>query len=123
MSVEQRTSEVPVRRYPRMAAEYSVSFRRSLPDGSQSEPHTSRTRTLGLGGLMFETGIQIDRGESLLVEIALGDHTIVATGTVVYTELREGLWQIGVQFTALAEDDRDALLGIYLQREYRLTPE
>ena len=123
MTTEQRTGEVPVRRYPRMVAEYTVSFRRALPGGGQSEPRTSRTRTLGLGGLMFETDNPVDRGESLLVEIALGDHTIVATGTVVYTELRDGLWQIGVQFTALAEDDRDALLGIYLQREYRLNPE
>ena len=57
------------------------------------------------------------------MEIALGEHTIVATGTVVYTEQRDGLWQIGVQFTSLAEDDRDALLGVYLQREYRLNPE
>jgi len=42
----------------------------------------------------------------------------------VYVERRDGRpWQIGVQFTTLAEDDRDALLGAYLQREYRLPPD
>ncbi|HWR97477.1 MAG TPA: PilZ domain-containing protein [Candidatus Methanoperedens sp.] len=122
--MELRPGEVPVRRYPRMVAEYAVSYRRELPGGRESNPRYSQTRTLGLGGLMFETDEAIERGEALRVEIALGDHTIAATGTVVYTERRDGgPWQIGVQFTALAEDDRDALLGIYLQREYRLPPE
>ncbi|HEY5999006.1 MAG TPA: PilZ domain-containing protein [bacterium] len=122
--MEQQTSGTPVRRYPRMAAEYDVSFRRSLPDGGLSDARSSQTRTLGLGGLMFETDNPLERGEALRVEIALGDHTISASGTVVYVDRRNaGPWQIGVQFTALGEDDRDALLGIYLQREYRLPAE
>jgi len=107
-----------------MVAEYAVSYRRELPGGGESEPRKSQTRTLGLGGLMFECDNPLDRGDSLRVEIALGDHTISAAGTVVYVDRRDaGPWQIGVQFTALAEDDRDALLGIYLQREYRLPSE
>ena len=122
--MEQRSGQTPVRRYPRMAAEYSVSYRRSLPGGEPGNPVFSRTRSVGLGGLMFESETALERGESLRVEIALGDHTIVAAGTVVYVERRDGgPWQIGVQFTALSEDDRDALLSAYLQREYRLPPD
>jgi hypothetical protein len=122
--MEQRIGVPPIRRYPRMAAEHGVSYRRSLPGGGEGEIAHARTRTIGLGGLMFETEDPIERGESLLVEIALGDHTVVATGTVVYVERHDGgPLQVGVQFTTLSEDDRDALLGVYLQREYRLPPD
>jgi hypothetical protein len=107
-----------------MTAEYAISFRRVLRGGVESEPAFSETRSLGLGGLMFETDKPLERGDSLLLEIALGERTIVGTGAVVHTERCDGgRWQIGVQFTTLSEDDRDALLGVYLQREYRLPPE
>jgi hypothetical protein len=122
--MEQRTVNPPVRRYPRMAAEFALSYRRALAGGGEDRPEYSRTRTIGLGGLMFESESPFERGESLRLEIALGDHTVTAMATVVYVERRDGgSWQIGVQFTTLTEDDRDALLGVYLQREYRLPPE
>ena len=119
----QTPGQAPVRRYPRMAAEYVVAYRRSLPDGGETAAQLSRTRTLGLGGLMFETENPLDRGESLSIEVVLGDHTIRAAGVVVYVDRQgDGTWQNGVQFTEISEDDRDALLGAYLQREYRITP-
>ena len=119
--MEQRIGDPPIRRYPRMAAQYAVSYRRVLPGGGEGPAGFSETQTIGLGGLMFESENPLERGENLQVEIALGDHTVRATGTIVYVERRDGRpWQIGVQFTALGEDDRDALLGVYLQREYRL---
>lgn len=115
--------QAPVRRYPRMAAEYVVAYRRRLSDGSEAAQQLSRTRTLGLGGLMFESENPLERGESLNVEVLLADHTIRAAGVVVYVDRQgDGSWQNGVQFTEISEDDRDALLGAYLQREYRITP-
>jgi hypothetical protein len=106
-----------------MAAEYVVAYRRRLPDGSEAAQLLSRTRTLGLGGLMFESDNPLERGESLNVEVVLTDHTIKAAGVVVYVDRQgDGSWQNGVQFTEISEDDRDALLGAYLQREYRITP-
>jgi hypothetical protein len=106
-----------------MAAEYVVAYRRKLPGGGDAAPLLSRTRTLGLGGLMFETDNPLERGESLSVEVVLGERTIKAAGVVVYVDRQgEGSWQNGVQFTEISEDDRDALLGAYLQREYRITP-
>ena len=122
--MEQRIGDPPIRRYPRMAAQYAVSYRRVLPGGGEGPAGFSETQTIGLGGLMFESESPMERGENLQVEIALGDHTVRAAGTIVYVERRDGRpWQIGVQFTALGEDDRDALLGVYLQREYRLPPD
>lgn len=121
--MEQNPGQAPVRRYPRMSAEYVVAFRRLLADGGETAPQFSRTRTLGLGGLMFETDNPLDRGETIRVEIVVGEHTVTASGTVVYVDRRpDGPWQNGVQFTTISEDDRDALLGVYLQREYRIPP-
>lgn len=119
----QMPGQAPVRRYPRMNAEYMVAFRRRLPDGERAAAQFSRTRTLGLGGLMFETEHPLERGETLDVEIVLGDYTVKAAGVVVYVD-RQGddPWQNGVQFTEISEDDRDRLLGAYLQREYRISP-
>lgn len=83
----------------------------------------SRTRTLGLGGLMFESEQTLDHGAMLHLEIVFGEKTIKAAGLVVYVDRKaDGPWQIGVQFTEISEDDRDALLGAYLQQEYRIDP-
>lgn len=113
----------PVRRYPRMAAEYVVAYRRRQPDGSESSEHLSRTRSLGLGGLMFETESPLDVGETLRLDVIVGERTVRASGTVIYAERQaEGLWRNGVQFTEISENDRDVLLGDYLQREYRIAP-
>ncbi len=121
--LKQVPGQAPVRRYPRMAADYVVAYRRRLPDGGETAAQYSRTLTLGLGGLMFETENPLDRGEILLVEIVLGEQTIKATGIVVYVDRQDGgPWRNGVQFTEISEEDRDTLLGAYLQREYRITP-
>ena len=83
----------------------------------------SRTRTLGLGGLMFESEMALDHGETLRLEIVFGERTIKAAGVVVYVDRQnDGPWRNGVQFTEISEDDRDALLGAYLQLEYRIDP-
>ena len=112
-----------MRRYPRMAAEYVVAYRRILPGEGEEQPRFSRTRTLGLGGLMFESEKPLDLGENLRLEIVLGEQTVKTTGVVVYVDRQDdGPWRNGVQFTEISEDDRDALLGAYLQQEYRISP-
>jgi len=106
-----------------MAAEYVVAYRRQLPDGSETAVQFSRTRMLGLGGLMFESEKPLDRGETLQMEIVLGEQKIKTTGVVVYIDRQDaGPWQNGVQFTEISEHDRDTLLGAYLQQEYRIAP-
>ena len=74
--MEQRIGDPPIRRYPRMAAQYAVSYRRVLPGGGEGPAGFSETQTIGLGGLMFESESPMERGENLQVEIALGDHTV-----------------------------------------------
>jgi hypothetical protein len=115
--------QAPVRRYPRMTAEYVVAYRRVAPGSGDAPAQFSRTRTLGLGGLMFESETPLVHGENLHLEIVLGERTIKTTGTVVYVDRQDdGPWRNGVQFTEISEDDRDALLGAYLQQEYRIAP-
>jgi hypothetical protein len=106
-----------------MAGEYVVSYWRQLTGGGELSAEYSRTRTLGLGGLMFESGQPLGTGETLRLEIVFGEKPIKAAGVVVYVDrLDSGPWRVGVQFTEISEDDRDALLGAYLQQEYRIDP-
>jgi len=122
-SLGQTPGQAPVRRYPRMAGEFVIAFRRQLPGGGEAAAQFSRTRTLGLGGLMFDSENPLDQGESLQLEIVFGEKTIKAAGVVVYVDRQDdGAWRHGVQFTKISEDDRDALLGGYLQQEYRIDP-
>ena len=121
--LRQTPGQAPVRRYPRMASEYVLAYRRQLPGGGENAAQFSRTRTLGLGGLMFESEKPLDHGETLRLEIVFGERTIKAAGIVVYVDRQDGgPWRNGVQFTEISEDDRDALLGAYLQQEYRIDP-
>ena len=121
--LRQTPDQAPVRRYPRMAGEFVVAYRRQLPGGVETAAQFSRTRTLGLGGLMFESEKPLDHSESLRLEIVFGEKSIKAAGVVVYVDrLDSGPWRVGVQFTEISEDDRDALLGAYLQQEYRIDP-
>jgi hypothetical protein len=121
--LQQAPGQAPIRRYPRMVAEYVVAYRRHFPDGADGPQLLAKTRTLGLGGLMFETDQPLERDERLRLEVVVGDATVRAGGVVVYVDRAPGgAWQIGVQFTEISEDDRDVLLGTYLQREYRIPP-
>jgi hypothetical protein len=106
-----------------MAAEFTVAYRLHATGSSEGAPQLARTRSLGLGGLMFERDHPLERGTSVRLELAVGECTVRAVGVVVYADRRHGGgWQIGVQFTEISEGDRDALLGAYLQREYRIPP-
>jgi len=121
--LSQPVGQPPARRYPRMAAEYVVAYRRQPPGGGETVVQFSRTRTLGLGGLMFESEKPLAHGEALRMEIVLGEKTIKTAGVVVYADRQDaGPWLNGVQFTEISEDDRDTLLGVYLQQEYRIAP-
>lgn len=120
---KQTLGKVPVRRYPRMAAEHVVAYRRQATEGCESAPQFTRTLTLGLGGLMFETENHLDLGEILQLEIVLGEKTIKTIGVVIHIDQKDnGPWRNGVKFTEISEEDRDALLGAYLQQEYRIDP-
>lgn len=104
-----------------MTAEFVVAYRRQAAEDGGVAAQFSRTLTLGLGGLMFESENPLELGEILRMEIVLGEQTIKTTGVVIHLDRKDnGPSRIGVQFTEISEDDRDALLGAYLQQEYHI---
>ena len=123
MSNADEPLRAPVRRYPRMNAEYVLAFRRRGEDESR-DARLAKTRTIGLGGAFFETEEPLERGEDLSLHVVVADRTLDLEARVVYVErLPSGTWGNGVQFLGITEDDREFLLACYLEREYRITPE
>lgn len=108
------------RKYPRTSAVYVVAVRRRGSDPA-AMPLLGRTRSVGMGGVLFEVAVPFDPGDLLDLELMLGERTLRAAARVAYREAgREEPWGIGVQFLDLSDEDRDALLGCYLQQEYRI---
>jgi c-di-GMP-binding flagellar brake protein YcgR len=111
------------RKYPRMSAEYVVAYRRPATDAADAPPQFAKTRSVGLGGMMFATEAPLAPGEPVAVELVAEGRTVAAQGQVVYVErAADGLYENGVAFTEIAEEDREHLLGCYLRQEY-LIPE
>lgn len=116
--------ETKVRKFPRMRADFTLAYHRAAGDGSYGPPQLARTHTLGLGGLMFESEQALVVGEMLRVELVIADQAIAASARVVYADRAPGgLFQNGLEFVELSEEDREALLACYLQHEYRIPSE
>lgn len=95
------------RRFPRVPLIAPVVVRRLGDNASE----ITRTRTLGLGGCMFESDKGWGVGASLALLISLsGGGAIRSTGRVVYEVLKaDQPIQIGVEFMKLEPGDRAAL--------------
>jgi hypothetical protein len=107
-----------------MAAEYVVAFRPAGDAPAGEKPKLAKTRTIGLGGALFETDEPLERGQDLMLELVVGGRTLTVAARVVYVErVESGGWGNGVQFLDITEEDREFLLACYLEREYRITPE
>jgi predicted NUDIX family phosphoesterase len=110
-----------IRKYPRMNAEIVVAYRRLAPGG---EPRITKTRTLGLGGLMICIDEPLAQGERLALEVMLEGTVVAVESRVVYTEPdASGAHQVGLEYTRISDEDRERLLAYYLQHEYRIPAE
>jgi hypothetical protein len=70
----------------------------------------ARTLDVSEGGVKIETHRKLDRGTELELDIAVEDKIISAKGEVLRAEeLQEGLFGIGIRFTAISEEDRNFL--------------
>jgi hypothetical protein len=107
-----------------MNAEFVVAYRPVTGPGSADPPRLAKTRTVGLGGTMFESEDALTNGEQFSIELMVEERTVKARGRVVYVERQpNGFYQNGIEFTDISDDDRDFLLTCYLQREYRISPD
>jgi hypothetical protein len=116
-----KPKEKDIRRYPRMTAEYHLSFH---PENDpRIEPVRTRTKVIGLGGLMFESDSPLEVGGVFHFRLTVQNHHLEVNGKVVYANITyEGPCQIGVEFTDLSEEDREFLLHHYMRERYQIDP-
>ena len=83
------------RKYHRIATDQVISFAEiDHPD------HLAVSKNLSTGGISFEAvGVEINLGDVLRVTFNVGDHTVVATGRVVWATDTDPITQeIGIEF-------------------------
>jgi hypothetical protein len=120
--MDPRSGGSEYRRYPRMNVEYDLWFH--PVHGDRSEVCFTKTKVLGLGGLMFESDQPIQVGSFFRLKLSIKEKTIEVTGRVVYANTPfEGPCQIGVEFVDIAEHDREFLLAHYMREQYQIDPE
>jgi len=83
------------RKYPRIATDQVISF--SMLDNAEQ---LGVSRNVSAGGIRFEAvGCELELGDRIRVTFNVGEHTVVAVGTVNWaTELDPLTLDIGLEF-------------------------
>ncbi len=91
------------RKYPRIATDQVISF--AMVEASDQ---LGVSKNLSAGGIRFEAvGCELELGDRIRVTFNLGEHTVVAVGTVNWaTELDALTLEVGLEFN---EIDPEAL--------------
>lgn len=120
MTVEPDSTDV--RKYPRIGVEYPFSYH---PVSSRGEKlNFARTKTLGIGGLMFELDQPLKTGTFYDLNLTLGEKGLAIRGKIAYSKRVEPeLYQIGIEFLDISEKDREMLLEIFLHDKYNFDPD
>jgi len=105
------------RRYPRIRSEIIISL--EPVEASRGKEILTTSKTLGLGGLMFESEKKMTAGENLEMSLLAGIDLIRTTVRVVWAEKSEGgKWTVGIEFLDIDEEDRTRLLDYLMRRVY-----
>lgn len=115
-------SEHKNRYYPRMDVEVLLSYR---PESSgEGEGQVARTKTLGLGGLMFLAEHAFEIGRIYLLDLVFGEDKMSIRGKVVYSiPAGDDGFEVGFSFQDLTDVQREALTGFFIQEYEKLPPE
>lgn len=91
------------RKYPRIATDQVISFAMV-----ETSDQLGVSKNLSAGGIRFEAvGCELELGDRIRVTFNLGEHTVVAVGTVNWaTELDALTLEVGLEFN---EIDPEAL--------------
>jgi hypothetical protein len=91
------------RKYPRIATDQVISFAMV-----ETSDQLGVSKDVSAGGIRFEAvGCELDLGDKIRVTFNVGDHTVVAVGTVNWaTELDALTLEVGLEFN---EIDPEAL--------------
>jgi len=110
------------RYFPRINAEVLLAYR---PSGAPAdESQVVKSRSIDLGGLMFEADHPLPVGSLFHLDLVLGELRLEVKARVIYTrKVKNDNYQIGFSFTNLSEDHREQLLNFFLQEYDRLPPE
>ncbi len=108
------------RYYPRMEIEIVLAYRLlSAPEG---ENRVVKSRTLGIGGIMFEDDHPLPVGSIFILDLVLGETRMEVEGEVVYAiRTAPDVYQNGFSFPRLTAAQRDRLTAFFLQ-EYEKAP-
>lgn len=110
------------RHFPRLNVEVLLAYRStSSPD---AEPKVTKSKSFGLGGVMFEAEDSLPVGSCYLVDLVLGNSRLAIEGTVVYSNrISSGLYQNGFAFESLSGAEEDQLTNFFLLEYQRRPPE
>jgi hypothetical protein len=107
---------------PRMAVEVLLSYRRE--NAVDDEGRVARTKTLGLGGLMFLSDTPFELDGVYLLDLVFGEEKMSFRGKVVYSlPAGEDGFEVGFSFQDLTDKQREELTGFFIQEYEKLPPE
>lgn len=108
------------RYYPRLQTEILLAYRPL--SSSKEKERIVTTRTLGLGGLMFEADHPLTVGSTYIFDLVLGNTKMEVKARVVYSiGAAPDQYQNGFSFEGLTDQQRDLLTMFFLQ-EYEKLP-
>lgn len=101
------------RKYPRYESVPEITY----SYGFYSEPIEAKTLELSLGGARIETDVPFLVGESLEVNISVGEEEIDILAKVVHThQISDTTFVVGLSFEDISETKREVLNHFF--REY-----
>ncbi len=99
------------RKFPRIASHHAVLVRKI---GVQQNEEFAATKTMGLGGCSFYSADSFSLGTLLVILISLRQDVIKVKAKVVYEQLiGDGKREIGVEYMALSETDRERIKQLF----------
>lgn len=110
------------RHFPRLDLEVLLAYRPAA--SPEEETKVTKSKTFGLGGVMFEAEGPLPLGSVYLLDLVLGDDRLAVEGTVVYSNrVSSNLYQNGFSFESLSEAAEDQLTNFFLLEYQRKPPE
>lgn len=110
------------RHFPRLDLEVLLAYRPA--SSPEEEAKITKSKTFGLGGVMFEAEDPLPLGSCYLLDLVLGDDRLAVEGTVVYSNrVSSNLYQNGFSFESLSEAAEDQLTNFFLLEYQRKPPE
>ena len=110
------------RYFPRMSVEILLSYR---PESSAAgDGKVARTKTLGLGGFMFESEAPFVIDKVYAIDLVFGDEKMSARAKVVYSlATGEETYETGFAFLDLSDKQREELTAFFIKEYEKLPPE